>query len=397
MIRSSSMSLDLATHTKLNTINAVFDEYTRVVNGLIDQMYQLKFIDKFPVVSTKTWLSARMIQCAAKQAGEIVKSTRKKDREIRLKKYKKIYKYFIERNRQVSFIQKKFSDVSLSYKIKPRFDDKSINLDSRFWKLCTSSTSFDYWVSLTSIGNRIKLYLPIKDHKHNKKFKDWKRIGSCRLLRNNGKYKIELIYEKEASAISKKKSVLALDLGINTLISASNGKQIGNNFKQLLNELSNKEQGSRSYNKKLTQIHQYIRWCVNQLDLQDISDLVLEDLKYIQIGTKERVNKTTIKMLSKWNLGLLHRVFEQKCEENCVYLHYVDPKNTSRTCPKCGSIDKRNRNGELFHCINCGYEANADLNAAMNILARFYQEKTLKVDIVPDSAKANFSDFIEFH
>ena len=397
MIRSSSMLLDLATHTKLNTIKAVFDEYTRIVNNLIDQMHQLKSIDKFPVVSTKTWLSARMIQCAAKQAGEIVKSTRKKDREVRLKKYKKIYKYFISKNRQVKFLQKKFSELSLRYKIKPRFDGKSINLDSRFWKLCASFNSFDYWISLASIGQKIKLYLPIKDHKHNKKFKDWKRVGSCRLLRNNGKYKIELIYEKETPFVSKKKCVIALDLGINALISASNGKQIGNSFKQLLNELNNKEQGSKSYNKKLTQIHQYIHWCVNQLNLKDISDLVLEDLKYIQIGTKTRINKVTRKLLSKWNLGLLHRVIEQKCEENCVYLHYVNPKNTSRTCPKCGSIDKKNRNGELFKCVNCGYEANSDLNAAINILTKLYQEKPLEVDIVPGSAKTNFSDFIKFH
>ena len=397
MIRSSSMSLNLATHTKLNAINVVFDEYARVVNDLIDQMHQLKSIDKFPVVSTKTWLSARMIQCAAKQAGEIIKSTRKKDKEIRLKKYKKVYNYFIERNRQNSFLRKKFGELNLNYKIKPRFDGKSINLDSRFWKLCASYNSFDFWVSLASIGNKIKLYLPIKDHKHNKKFKDWKRVGSCRLLRNNGKYKIELIYEKETPVISKEKNALALDLGINSLITASNGNQIGNSFKQLLNELNNKEQGSRSYNKKLTQIHQYIRWCVNQLDLKDISDLVLEDLKCIQIGTKTRVNKATRKLLNKWNLGLLHRVIEQKCEENCVYLHYVDPKNTSRTCPKCGSIDKKNRNGEFFKCVNCGYEVNADLNATMNILTKFYQEKPLEVDIVPGSAKTNFSDFIRFY
>ena len=111
-------------------------------------------------------------------------------------------------------------------------------------------------------------------------------------------------------------------------------------------------------------------------------------LKYIQIGTRGRTNKTTRKLLRNWNLGLLHSAIEQKCEENCVHLHYVNPKYTSRTCPACGNIDKRNREGTVFKCVNCGYEDNADINAAKNILSRFHQENSKVSDIVPDSAKA---------
>ena len=93
------------------------------------------------------------------------------------------------------------------------------------------------------------------------------------------------------------------------------------------------------------------------------------------------------------NLGLLHTAIEQKCEENCVHLHYVSPKYTSRTCPICGHIDKRNREGTVFKCVNCGFEDNADLNAAKNILNRFHQENSLLSDIVPDSTKTNFIVF----
>jgi putative transposase len=47
----------------------------------------------------------------------------------------------------------------------------------------------------------------------------------------------------------------------------------------------------------------------------------------------------------------------------------VDPRNTSRTCPSCGSIDARNRENQAqFRCIECGHEAHADVNAATNIL-----------------------------
>lgn len=395
MIRSSSLTLQFSTDKKLNTLDSVFDEYSRVVNLYIDEYAQTKILPKFTQIKIETWLSARLQQCAGKQALEIVKSTRKKDKEIRLKKYKKVYKYFLNKNRQLKFLSKKMSDLKLQYKIKPRFDGKTINMDSRIWTLNKSENSFDFWVILSSIGNKIKLCLPLKNHKHNKKFNNWKRLSSCRLLRNNGKFKIELIYEKETPVIQKEKKELAIDAGINCLMSCSNGVQIGNKLKSLIIELNNKIQDSNAYNRKISQIHNYIRWCANQLDYKNISDIILEKLKYIQIGTKKdhRVGKETRKLHKGWNLGLWHKAIEQKCEENCVKLHFVHPAYTSQACHICGHIDKRNRDGEYFECTNCGYVGNADLNASLNILSRFHQENSNRNDIVPDLTKANFFVF----
>ena len=44
---------------------------------------------------------------------------------------------------------------------------------------------------------------------------------------------------------------------------------------------------------------------------------------------------------------------------------------TSHTCAACGVIDARSRRDQShFICIACGHEANADTNAAINILRR---------------------------
>lgn len=49
----------------------------------------------------------------------------------------------------------------------------------------------------------------------------------------------------------------------------------------------------------------------------------------------------------------------------------VDPKNTSRTCSACGHVATENRQTqEAFVCITCEHAANADTNAAINILGR---------------------------
>ena len=49
----------------------------------------------------------------------------------------------------------------------------------------------------------------------------------------------------------------------------------------------------------------------------------------------------------------------------------VPPRNTSRTCPCCGHVSKDNRQTQAkFLCVDCGYENNADLVGAINVLER---------------------------
>jgi len=48
----------------------------------------------------------------------------------------------------------------------------------------------------------------------------------------------------------------------------------------------------------------------------------------------------------------------------------VNPRNTSRTCPCCCHVSAENRQTQArFACVECGYENNADLVGAINILA----------------------------
>ncbi|EPC5754974.1 RNA-guided endonuclease InsQ/TnpB family protein, partial [Klebsiella pneumoniae] len=48
----------------------------------------------------------------------------------------------------------------------------------------------------------------------------------------------------------------------------------------------------------------------------------------------------------------------------------VNPAYTSQKCSCCGHTAKKNRQSQaVFVCVACGYEANADINGARNILA----------------------------
>ena len=52
-------------------------------------------------------------------------------------------------------------------------------------------------------------------------------------------------------------------------------------------------------------------------------------------------------------------------------LDFVPAQHTSQTCPACGHVSKDNRVSQaVFRCVECGFEENADLVAAINVLRR---------------------------
>ncbi len=74
------------------------------------------------------------------------------------------------------------------------------------------------------------------------------------------------------------------------------------------------------------------------------------------------------KFLSKWTYYELQDYVAQKADHYGINVVKVKAKNTSRRCSVCGHIDADNRpSQEDFKCLKCGYQTNADLNAARNI------------------------------
>src|SRR5262245_41668059 len=92
----------------------------------------------------------------------------------------------------------------------------------------------------------------------------------------------------------------------------------------------------------------------------------LEDLTDIRERTRFR--KSQRDKMSKWSFAELRGFIEYKAKLAGVPVIPVDPLNTSRTCPKCGHIDKGNRAARgLFLCRLCGHFDHADIVGATNI------------------------------
>ena len=63
--------------------------------------------------------------------------------------------------------------------------------------------------------------------------------------------------------------------------------------------------------------------------------------------------------------------FERIGRKYDVALSLIHACYTSKQCPTCGCIEDDNRKcQEVFKCVECGHEANADINAALNIQNR---------------------------
>jgi len=97
--------------------------------------------------------------------------------------------------------------------------------------------------------------------------------------------------------------------------------------------------------------------------------IALEDLKGIR--ARVRARKPQRATLHSWSFFQLRSFIEYKAKLAGVRVIFVDPRNTSRTCPSCGHCAKENRPDQAtFRCQRCGLAGLADLIAATNIRVR---------------------------
>lgn len=97
--------------------------------------------------------------------------------------------------------------------------------------------------------------------------------------------------------------------------------------------------------------------------------LVLEELTHIR--SRMTVRKRQRARQHNWSFGQLRAFLTYKAQRAGVPVLVVDPRNTSKTCSRCGHVAKRNRRSQAeFSCMRCGFTANADCNAATNLAAR---------------------------
>ncbi|HVE41891.1 MAG TPA: transposase [Planctomycetota bacterium] len=94
--------------------------------------------------------------------------------------------------------------------------------------------------------------------------------------------------------------------------------------------------------------------------------IALEDLRGIRSRITAR--KAQRRDIYSWAFAQLREFIEYKARKEGVRVEFVDPRNTSLTCPGCGKVGQKNRpERDRFCCVGCGLAGPADAVAAENI------------------------------
>ena len=216
----------------------------------------------------------------------------------------------------------------------------------------------------------------------------------------NGKWYVSIQTERKVETlVHSSTSIIGIDMGIARFATLSDGSYFAplNSFKRQEQALvkaqramSRKQKFSNNWKKakaNIQKIHarignarrDYLHKATTTISQNHamvcIEDLQVRNLSKSASGTTETPGKN-VKAKSGLNKAILdqgwyefRRQLDYKLEWNGGQLIAVTPQNTSRMCPCCGHVSADNRRTQAqFLCVECGFEENADVVGAINVL-----------------------------
>jgi putative transposase len=212
------------------------------------------------------------------------------------------------------------------------------------------------------------------------------RKGESDLQFRKGKFFLAAVCDVEEARSAEPSDMLGVDLGVVNIAVDSDGQihsgsQI-NNMRYRHRRLRSKLQakGTKSARRKLKRLsgkeRRFAHDVNHQLSKQIVAKaqdtnraIALEDLQGIRARVTVRRRQRV--RLHSWSFAQLRTFIEYKAKRVGIPVFLVDPRNTSRTCPGCGHVEKANRKSQSqFSCVACGFAGLADHIAACNIASR---------------------------
>ena len=129
--------------------------------------------------------------------------------------------------------------------------------------------------------------------------------------------------------------------------------------------LTIKSIGSKFSDWSLDWLHNRANDLIEEAQNTDSDAIIFENLNHI------RENIANGSKFQQWAYAKFVELVEYKAESTTLFVDFVNPAYTSQRCSHCGFTHEDNREDKQFRCQDCGYEANADYNAAKNIANRY--------------------------
>jgi len=230
-------------------------------------------------------------------------------------------------------------------------------------------------IYLSKMGRiRMKMHRPIEGE-----------IKTCTIKKSAaGEWDISLSCEVRAVPLEPKTEAIAVDVGIESFATFSNGEKIENPrfFKKgekalakAQRKLSKLEKGTRERRKTgkvVARIHERIKnqrkdFCHKETKkiIDQYQYICVEDLDIKPMMESSHFAKSIAD--ASWHQ--FRQFLTYKAAEAGRKLGLVNPAYTSQICSQCGHLEPKKLTNREHKCSQCGYTAHRDLNAAQNILA----------------------------
>ena len=238
-------------------------------------------------------------------------------------------------------------------------------------------------VSISTTRGRIRI--PITIGKYGEI--PFKRIrGQCDLVRKNKLFYLMVAVEIPEEPAIEPEDIIGIDMGIVNIAVDSTGKyysgdrvrEVREHNADLRSRLQSvRTKSAKRHLKKLSGKESRFARNTNHVISKEIVAkakgtsfaIAIENLDGIRMGTTVRKGKRYIH--NSWSFHQIRSFIEYKAKEAGIPLIVVDPHNTSRECPNCHTISKKNRpERSQFRCISCRFEGEADYIASLNIRNR---------------------------
>ncbi|MCC6446308.1 MAG: transposase [Armatimonadetes bacterium] len=253
-----------------------------------------------------------------------------------------------------------------------------LNKDTLAWKVEEQA------VSINAVGGRLKIsFLCSAAQKERLRGKR----GQADLLLRDGQFYLSVAVTVAEAEPFAPQGVIGVDLGIVNVATDSEGnthtgeavQRVRRKYRRLRQLLQPKK--TRSARKHLQKARRKESRFVkneNHRISKELVCLATDRQKALALealtGIRQRgngLNRAARTELNAWAFYQLGQFLAYKARRAGVLLMEVDPRYSSQTCSRCGHCDRANRKTqEKFECRCCGFQTNADFNAALNLKAR---------------------------
>jgi putative transposase len=241
----------------------------------------------------------------------------------------------------------------------------------------------DSLISIWTLDGRQAI--PFVTGSHQRQLLEQQR-GETDLVFSGGTWYLFATCEVETPDLFEADSALGIDLGVTNIATDSDGeihsgktiKNVRYRHRRLRNKLQKLGTlGSRRRLRKLAgqerRFAKHVNHCLSKRIVAKAEctkrAIALEDLTHIRTRMKARRSQRAT--LHSWAFAQLRSFIAYKAQLRGVPVRFVDPRNTSRTCPACGHCAKENRKSQAsFVCTSCGFAGPADVIAAGTIARR---------------------------